>query len=100
MKPKSGEIERKKILMSQQLRTMLEEGVYLPGAPLPGERTLAQQYGMNRMSVKAVLQELAEDGYIRWQGREYEVLSAQPVYLGGAVQHWWGLLRQREAELV
>ncbi len=44
--------------------------------------------------------ELAEDGYIRWQGREYEVLSAQPVYLGGAVQHWWGLLRQREAELV
>lgn len=48
----------------------------------------------------AVPLELAEDGYIRWQGREYEVLSAQPVYLGGAVQHWWGLLRQREVELV
>ncbi len=69
MKPKSGEIERKKILMSQQLRTMLEEGVYLPGAPLPGERTLAQQYGMNRMSVKAVLQELAEDGYTGYRER-------------------------------
>ena len=79
MKPKSGEIERKKILMSQQLRTMLEEGVYLPGAPLPGERTLAQQYGMNRMSVKAVLQELAEDGYIyRIQGKGTFVQKKMP----------------------
>lgn len=41
-----------------------------------------------------------EDGYVLWQGREYEVLSAQPVYLGGELNHWWGLLRRREPEFV
>ena len=45
----------------------------------------------------AVPLELAADGYVRWQGAEYEVLSAQPVYLGGAVNHWWGVLRRRDA---
>ncbi len=70
MKEKSSGIEMKKTLMSQQLRLLLEKGTYLPGAMLPSERKLAEQYGMNRMAVKAVLQELAEDGYIyRVQGK-------------------------------
>ena len=70
MKQKNEETEMKKIRMSQQIRSFLENGTYLPGSALPSEREMAEEYGISRMAVKSVLKELAEDGYIyRIQGK-------------------------------
>lgn len=40
-----------------------------------------------------------EGGYVRWQGEEYEVIAAQPVYLGEQMNHWRAVLRRRDREV-
>lgn len=37
---------------------------YLPGEAIPSERTLAETYGVNRMTVKRALNNLVEKGYL------------------------------------
>src|SRR5699024_4327541 len=37
---------------------------YLPGEAIPSERVLAETYGVNRMTVKRSLNNLAEKGYL------------------------------------
>lgn len=34
-----------------------------------------------------------EKGYVLWQGKQYRVLNAHPVYLGKQVNHWRGILQ-------
>lgn len=42
----------------------IEEGEYLPGSAIPGERKLAELYGVNRMTVKHAITELVDKGYL------------------------------------
>lgn len=52
------------------LREQLAEGRYAPDTPLPGELELAQQFGVSRVTVRAALDRLAEEGLIlRQRGR-------------------------------
>lgn len=46
----------------------------------------------------AVPLEGMEGGYLLWKGQAYEVVTAQPVELGGAVNHWWAILRRRDPD--
>lgn len=39
-----------------------------------------------------------EDGYLQCGAVRYEVMQAQPIYVGECISHWWGLLRPRDAE--
>ncbi len=40
------------------------DGVYPPGAPLPGERQLAKELGVARPALREALQRLARDGWV------------------------------------
>ena len=31
--------------------------------------------------------------WVRWNGRSYEVETAQAIYVGDEVSHWWAVLR-------
>lgn len=46
------------------LRERLERGVYPAGLPLPGERLLAQEFGVARVTVRSALARLAEEGLV------------------------------------
>lgn len=37
-----------------------------------------------------------ENCYVLWQGQEYEAVTAQPVYWGDEIHHWWAILRRRD----
>ena len=39
-----------------------------------------------------------EENWLQWNGRKYEIMQAQPIYVGRRLSHWWGLLRPRDAE--
>jgi GntR family transcriptional regulator len=48
----------------------IKAGEYLPGEKLPGERTLAEIYNLNRMTVKTAVNDLVKKKYIyRVQGK-------------------------------
>lgn len=48
----------------------IEEGEYLPGEKIPSERKMAEDYGINRMTVKNAINALTERGYLtRIQGK-------------------------------
>lgn len=46
------------------LRERLARGVYPAGLPLPGERLLAQEFGVARVTVRSALERLAEEGLV------------------------------------
>src|SRR3954470_4134116 len=61
-------IERRKVyeLVAERLIAQLEDGV--PGAPLPPERQLMQQYAVGRSSVREALRMLESRGLIESRG--------------------------------
>jgi len=48
-----------------QLREGIENGVYPPGAKMPAEADLRQQFGVSTITVKKAYNMLAEEGYVR-----------------------------------
>ena len=36
------------------------------------------------------------DGYILWKGKKFEVVKAQPIYVGNVLSHWWAVLKARD----
>jgi GntR family transcriptional regulator, transcriptional repressor for pyruvate dehydrogenase complex len=48
----------------ERLRHAIHIGTYLPGEKLPPERTLAQQLGVSRMTVREAIRALREEGYV------------------------------------
>lgn len=48
----------------RSIMTAIENGVFSPGERLPGERSLANQLGISRESLRQALKELAEDGAV------------------------------------
>lgn len=51
-------------LIYEDLKKKIEEGVYAPGAQLPFERELSEQYGVERITVRKSLSLLVQDGLI------------------------------------
>lgn len=42
----------------------------------------------------------ARESLVEWDGRTFEVQSAQAVDGGGRTHHWWAILRPRDREAV
>lgn len=62
--------------VADDLLAKFATGIYLPGDRLPGERQLAEDMNVSRVSVRAALQKLKTRGYLRAvQGGGTEVLS-------------------------
>ncbi len=58
------------VKIKETIQRRIESGELVPGAPLPSERTLAEQYGLSRMTVRQALSELVAAGALyREQGR-------------------------------
>lgn len=59
-------IERRSIWqdVANQIRTMIEKQGLQPGEKLPSERTMCQQFGISRISLREALRALEREGYI------------------------------------
>jgi GntR family transcriptional regulator len=56
--------------LQQHIRERIEAGVWQPGDPIPGEKALAQQYAVARMTVRQALEGLIRAGLlVRVRGR-------------------------------
>jgi DNA-binding FadR family transcriptional regulator len=51
-------------LLASELRRAIALGAFEPGARLPSERTLADRLGVSRMTVRAAMRILAQDGLV------------------------------------
>ena len=51
-------------VVTERLRHAIHIGTYLPGDKLPPERTLAQQLGVSRMTVREAIRALRAEGYV------------------------------------
>jgi DNA-binding FadR family transcriptional regulator len=51
-------------VVTERLRHAIHIGSYLPGDKLPPERTLAQQLGVSRMTVREAIRVLQAEGYV------------------------------------
>ena len=60
------------------VRAKIEEGEYLPGTAIPAENDLAEQYGVNRLTVRNAVEALVHEGLLkRVQGKGVYVLGAR-----------------------
>ncbi|BFP50144.1 GntR family transcriptional regulator (plasmid) [Kitasatospora sp. CMC57] len=59
--------------VADQLRAAITEGQYVPGAPLPGDKSLAELFTTNRGSVGQAVRLLLAEGYLIRKGRNYAV---------------------------
>jgi GntR family transcriptional regulator len=58
------------VKIKDMIQRKIESGELVPGAPLPSERSLAEKYGLSRMTVRQALSELVAAGALyREQGR-------------------------------
>ncbi|MDO5623335.1 MAG: GntR family transcriptional regulator [Pseudomonadota bacterium] len=60
----------------QQLNSMMDAGVLVPGSTFPAERDLAESLGVSRVTVKRCYDELRRDGMLAGRGRAGSVLQA------------------------
>ncbi|WP_370337489.1 GntR family transcriptional regulator [Parvularcula marina] len=61
--------ERNHISIREAIRGRITGGEWAPGAMMPGETDLAEEYGCSRTTVNRALQKLAEDGLIERKRR-------------------------------
>lgn len=56
--------------LREVVRTKIEEGEYAPGVAIPSENSLAEQYGINRLTVRNAIDALVHEGLLlRVQGK-------------------------------
>lgn len=73
--------------VADRLMAMIADGSMAPGQRLPGERQLAAQMGVSRVSIRAALQRLKTQGFLAAvQGGGTRVISAEPVMDSGLSQ--------------
>lgn len=69
--------------ISEQVRTQLAErissGELAPGSPLPSERTLSEQFGVARTSIREAIQGLISLGLVQRQGNRIHVVERLPL---------------------
>lgn len=77
VKKRSGSISE---AVADKIMAMIADGSLAPGQRLPGERQLAEQMGVSRVSVRAALQKLKTRGFLdAVQGGGTRVLAADTV---------------------
>lgn len=59
--------------VADQIRAAITTGVYAPGSPLPGDKTLADHHHTNRGTVGQAVRLLLAEGYLVKKGRNYAV---------------------------
>ena len=66
--------------VAKEIRTLIEQGVYAPGSRLPGERALAEQFEVSRVTVREALISLQTLGIV-------QIRTGSGVYVseGGAL---------------
>jgi len=76
---KSAEIDYQSSIylqLREVVRHKIEEGEYLPGTAIPSENTLAETYGINRLTVRNAIDELVKEGlFKRVQGKGVYVMA-------------------------
>ena len=74
--------------LREVIRTKIEEGEFLPGEAIASENALAQQYGLNRMTVRNAISTLVNEGLlIRVHGKGVYVIGNK---LEQKIQSWGG----------
>lgn len=63
----------------EQLRWQIESGTLRPGTPLPSERELAEQLGASRMSIRAAVDELANEGLLVRRPRRATLVAGDKI---------------------
>lgn len=79
------------VQLREIIRNKIEEGEYLPGMAIPSENTLAETYGINRLTVRNAIDTLVQEGLLkRVQGKGVYVMGEKVQrdleYLGGFTQ--------------
>jgi len=64
------------VKLTQKLREEIEAGRYAPGEALPAERTLAQIFNANRRTVRAAVEQLANEGLLSIKPKCRPVVAA------------------------
>src|SRR5580698_1753995 len=57
-------------VVSRELRRSIVSGDLKPGNQLPSEAELAEQFGVNRSTVREGIRQLENDGFVRREGRK------------------------------
>lgn len=86
----SGGTETAGLAMVQPLLDRDDQWIPTPLGRMRGDRFL--YIGEPALPVD----ELGEAGYVVWEGQAYEVVTAQPVRLGGKLLYRWAVLTVRE----
>jgi len=60
------------------LQQRILDGVYSPNALLPGERALAQEFGVSRVTMQTALGELEREGLVRRERGRGTIVAPQP----------------------
>lgn len=63
-------------VVSRELRRSIVSGSLKPGDQLPSEAELAEQFGVNRSTVREGIRQLENDGFVRRQGRKRLCVTA------------------------
>ena len=63
----------------QSLATAISRGEYGPGDRLPSETTLAQEMGVNRLTVRRAIEELARAGLVQSRQGNRGAPPGEPV---------------------
>lgn len=59
--------------IADQIRSAITDGTYAPGSQLPGDMTLAKEFGTSRGTVGLAVRQLLAEGYLIKKGRNYAV---------------------------
>ncbi len=88
--PEGGKARRVYLL----LRDEIANGVVRPGALLPGENRLAEQFGVSRVTVRRALEGLAAEGWIEKRTGAGSVVLARPASEARIAADFAGLIPQ------
>lgn len=66
-------------VVSRELRRIIISGELKPGEQLPSEAELAEQFGVNRSTVREGIRKLENDGFVRRAGRSKRLCVSRPT---------------------
>lgn len=87
--------------ISEQIRTSILAGEFVPGSKLPPERELAEQFGVSRPSVREALNMLSASGLVSsYQGGGTVVLSLVETTAGNPLTELIRLQQERALDVI
>lgn len=71
-------IQSKKITLAKTLRQHVEVGQWQPGQRVPAERAIAEQFGVSRITARAAVEQLIDDGWLERRPRCRPTVAHRP----------------------